>query len=236
MPPLAAGTIVIPAWNEAARIEAAVRSARAWLDGHGGGELLVVDDGSTDATAARAEALGATVIRFPANRGKGAAVRAGMLAAAGDPVLFADADLSTPIEAWELLRPRHDAGADVVFGVRTRESVRVRQGLGRVLLGRAGNWLVRGLLAGGVRDTQCGFKSFRRAAARAVFERVTIERFGFDMEVLVIARRRGLRLETVPVPWTNDPRSTVRPVRDALRTFRELGRIFWNKVRGRYDG
>lgn len=232
---MAAGSIVIPAYNEAARIDAAVRAARAWLDGHGGGELLVVDDGSTDDTAARAERLGATVIRFPANRGKGAAVRAGMLAATGDPVLFADADLSTPIEAWDLLRARHDAGAEVVFGVRTRDSVTVRQALPRVWLGRAGNWLVRALLARGVHDTQCGFKSFRLAAARAIFERVTIERFGFDMEILVVAQRRGLRVDTVPVPWANDPRSTVRPVRDALRTLGDVRRIWWNKVRGRYD-
>src|SRR3990167_5219933 len=194
------GTIVIPAWNEAARIEPAVRAATAWLERHGGGQTLVVDDGSSDDTATRAERLGATVIRFPQNRGKGAAVRAGMLAATGDPVLFCDADLSTPIEAWDLLRARHDAGADVVFGVRTRDSVTVRQALPRIWLGRAGNWLVRALLSRGVHDTQCGFKSFRRAAALAVFERVTIERFGFDMEVLVIARRRGLTVDTVQVP------------------------------------
>jgi glycosyltransferase involved in cell wall biosynthesis len=234
--PLRAGTIVIPAWEEEARIVAAVRAARAWSSGEAGAaEVIVVDDGSRDRTAELAEGAGARVIRLPQNRGKGAAVRAGVLAAAGDPVLFADADLSTPIEAWAALRARHADGADVVIGVRTRESVSERQPLYRILLGKSGLVFAELLLGHGASDTQCGFKSFRADAARRIFSRLTVERFGFDMEVLVIARRLGLRIDEVAVPWAHDARSRVRAGRDALRTLGEVLAIWWRRRRGRYD-
>lgn len=236
-----AGTIVIPAYDEEERIAPAVHAALAWLapgdgDGQGGArEVIVVDDGSRDATARVAREAGARVISLPLNRGKGAAVREGMLAASGDPVLFADADLATPIEAWAALRRRHDAGADVVIGVRTRDTVTERQPLHRILMGKGGLLFAQVLLGHGASDTQCGFKSFRADAARRIFERLTVERFGFDMEVLVIARRLGLRIDEVPVPWAHDPRSRVRPGRDALRTLAEVLQIWWRRLRGRYD-
>ena len=158
-----------------------------------------------------------------------------MLAATGDPVLMSDADCSTPIPSWDDLRARHADGADVAIGIRTRETIAVPQGAARALLGKVALGIVRVLLLPGARDTQCGFKSFRRAAARAVFERGTIDRFGFDVEALVVARRLGLRTDEVPVPWRNDPRSRVRPVRDAWRTFAEVCVIRWRLGRGRYD-
>ncbi len=234
---MTSGSVVIPAYNEEERVPRAVRAVRDYFARRGeAGEVIVVDDGSADRTAALAEEAGARVIRVSPNRGKGNAVRTGMLAAAGDPVLFSDADLSAPIEAWDLLRERHGAGAPVAIGVRTRESVTVRQPLRRVLLGKVGLGVTRLLLLPGARDTQCGFKSFTRDAARAIFPRQTIERFGFDVELLVIARRLGLRTDEVPVPWADDPRTRVRAVRDAYRTFRDVLAIRWKAWRGVYDG
>jgi dolichyl-phosphate beta-glucosyltransferase len=229
------GTIVIPAYNERERIERAVESALAWLEVNDpGGEVIVVDDGSADSTSALATTAGARVSSFGRNRGKGAAVRQGMLAATGDPILFCDADLSTPLEAWPSLRERHDAGADVVIGIRTKDTISVKQPWYRVAIGKLGLGVVWLLLGLRVRDTQCGFKSFRGAAAKQIFERCVINGFGFDIELLVVARTLGLRVDQVEVPWANDPRSTVRPVRDAVRTFGEVLRILRYRWLGRY--
>lgn len=230
-----AGTIVIPAYNERDRIARAVEAAHAWFEANDpGGRLIVVDDGSADSTPALASAGGAHVISFGRNRGKGAAVRAGMMAAGGDPILFCDADLSTPLEAWPLLRARHADGADVVIGVRTKDSISVKQPWHRVTIGKLGLFVVWVLLGLRVRDTQCGFKSFRNAAAKAIFERCVINGFGFDIEALVAARTLGLRVDQVDVPWANDPRSKVRPLRDAVRTFAEVMRIMRYRWLGRY--
>jgi dolichyl-phosphate beta-glucosyltransferase len=230
-----AGTIVIPAYNERERIARAMESARVWFDANDPeGTIIVVDDGSSDSTPALASAAGAHVISFGRNRGKGAAVRAGMLAAEGDPILFCDADLSTPLEAWPSLRARHDDGADVVIGVRTKDTITVTQPWYRVAIGKFGLLVVWLLLGLRVRDTQCGFKSFRSAAAKAVFEKCVVNGFGFDIEALVAARTLGLRVDQVDVPWANDPRSKVRPVKDAVRTFIEVLRIMRYRWLGRY--
>ena len=199
----------------------------------------MVDDGSGDGTAERArEALaglpGARVLRFPENRGKGRAVKEGVLAARGRVVLFSDADLSTPIAMLDRLLERLEAGADIVIGSRAlaESDVRVHQPRLREALGKLFNAVVRRLLVPGIRDTQCGFKAFRRDAARELFEGLRTEGFCFDVEILAAARRRGLRIEEVPVAWENSKPSAVRVVRGFPRILRDLARI---RRRGRRD-
>ena len=235
-------SIVVPANNEARRLPPTLAAIAAYIDASGrDAEVLVVDDGSTDGTADAARgATGAgmppRVLTFVRNRGKGAAVRAGMLAAGGDHVLFMDADGSTPISEVERLLPVAVAGAPVVIGSRYNDggSIKIRQPWYRVALSRVGNRLIQLVLLRGVRDTQCGFKLFSRDAARALAGRLTCERFSFDMELLVIAKNLGYRVEEVPVNWYDTPGTRLRPVRSALQTLADLIRIRWNLSRGRY--
>lgn len=235
-------SIVLPAYDEAHRIGPSVDRVLAWLDRQPfAGELIVVSDGSRDATAAVARQAGkgrARVLENAVNRGKGHAVRCGVRAAQGDVVLFSDADLSTPIEEAARMLGAHAAGYDVAFGSRAlpASDVRVRQAWWRESMGRVFNRIVRGVAAAGMDDTQCGFKSFRRDAARAIFERTRIDRYAFDVELLWIARRLGHRVAEVPVVWCNDPESKVHPVRDASRMLVDLAWIRWHAARGRYDG
>jgi glycosyltransferase involved in cell wall biosynthesis len=235
-------SIVLPAHDEAARIAAALERACTYLDARDyASELIVVSDGSRDATAAIAREAGggrAEVIELPVNRGKGFAVRVGVAAARGEVVLFSDVDLSTPLDEVARFLARHEAGADVVFGSRAlRESrVATRQSWWRETMGRGFNQIMRRVLPLETRDSQCGFKSFRRDAARAIFRRARIDRYAFDVEVLWIARRLGLRVEEAPVVWRNDPLSKVHPIRDAARMILDLAAIRWNTARGAYDG
>jgi dolichyl-phosphate beta-glucosyltransferase len=238
--PAVALSVVIPAYNEAARIGPTVARVIAYLDGRadlaGRWEVIVVDDGSRDTTAdvARAAAGGearARVLVQPANRGKGAAVKAGVLASAGDRVLFSDADLATPIEELEKLEAALAAGADVAIASRALpdSDIRVRQHRLRETMGRTFNVVVRALMAqavGGVRDTQCGFKLFTRAAADALFGALTIDAFAFDVELLVLARGR-FRVAEVPVVWRHVEESKVSPGRDAVRMFADVVRLRW---------
>jgi dolichyl-phosphate beta-glucosyltransferase len=200
-------SIVIPAFNESRRLPRTLAATRAYLDSRGlCAEILVVDDGSGDDTAAIAGATaGVTALRCPQNRGKGYAVRTGVLRATGARVLFMDADLATPIEEIEHLEAALDAGAPIAIGSRPlRESqLLVRQPLVRELAGRAFNRVVQALATPGIHDTQCGFKLFTHAAAQAVFARCTLDGFGFDVEALLIARRLGLRIAEVPVRWAH---------------------------------
>jgi dolichyl-phosphate beta-glucosyltransferase len=205
---------------------AAVRSALARVEG--GVELIVVDDGSTDGTADQARAAGADrVITHATNRGKGAAVRTGVLAATGGTIAFTDADLSYAPEQLEGLLEIVESGFDVVVGSRKHDMTRtlVQAGRLRELGGRVINRLTRAVLLGNYRDTQCGLKAFRAEAGRFIFERSKIDGFAFDVEVFVIAERNGLTLAEVPVTVVNTTRSTVRVARDALRLVRDLFRI-----------
>lgn len=235
-------SIVLPAYDEAARIARSVERACAHLDAQSwAGELIVVSDGSRDATAAIAREAGAgraMVIELPVNRGKGFAVRVGVAAAQGEVVLFSDVDLSTPLDEIARFLARHEAGVDLVFGSRSLPDSRVavRQAWWRQAMGRTFNQVARRVIELDTRDSQCGFKSFRRDAARAIFGRTRIDRYAFDVEVLWIARRLGLRVEELPVAWTNDPDSKVHPVRDAARMLIDLGAIRWHATRGAYDG
>ena len=232
-------SVVIPAYNEERRLPESLAKIRAFLETRGQSfEIVVADDGSRDATAAVAEAKGGAatrVLRGETNRGKGHAVRTGMLAARGERRLMTDADLSTPIEEIVHLEGRLASGSDVAIGSRAVRGARieVRQGRFRETAGRAFNVLVRLLLLPGIRDTQCGFKLFTARAAQAVFEPVRLDGFSFDVEALYVARRAGLRVAEVPVVWRNDAATRVGGLSGA-RAFLDLVRIRWNGARGRY--
>jgi dolichyl-phosphate beta-glucosyltransferase len=227
-------SVVIPAYNETARLEPTLRRV---IDHcrvhHPAFEIIVVDDGSTDGTPELVERIGAEehrvkLIALGANRGKGAAVRAGMLAARGREVLFSDADLATPIEELDKLRRRLADGCDIAIGSRAAPGadIRVRQHPMRELMGRTFNLMVRVAALGGIRDTQCGFKLFRRDAAHDLFGHACLDGFAFDVEVLWLARGR-YQVAEVPVVWSHVDDSKVSPGGDAARMFVDLLRIRW---------
>lgn len=232
-------SFVIPAYNEERRIRDTLVRAEAYLrEQPYEWEIVLVDDGSGDATVetARAAFPGVRVIAYRPNRGKGHAVRTGMLEARGAFRVFSDADGSTPIEELEKFWPRFETGADVVIGSRTLPDadVQVRQTWRRQTMGRVFNLFVQALAVRGIPDTQCGFKGFTAAAAQAVFPRQTIERFAFDVEILYIARKLGLRIDQVGVRWLNSPDSSVDAVVDSSRMLAELITIRMKDLRGRY--
>jgi dolichyl-phosphate beta-glucosyltransferase len=236
-------SVVIPAYNEARRIGPSLRRVKDYLEacyGAGGFEIIVVDDGSQDRTAAVVDQFAAgasevSLIRLPHNRGKGAAVRAGMLAASGEAVLVSDADCSTPIEEVDGALTLLAEGTDVVIGSRAVVGSRllVRQTRLRESLGRLFNLLLRTCLPIPYRDTQCGFKLFRREAARAVFQRAQIDGFAFDVEALLLARQLGYTVREMPVRWINDPESKVTLLRHPAQMLADLWRLRRTFARGR---
>ena len=234
-------SIVVPAFNEAARVGACVDRATAYLAAQPyASELIVVSDGSTDATAQIAREAGrerVQVIETPTNRGKGFAVRTGVLAAAGSQVLFSDVDFSTPIDEVERFLAAIAAGFDVVVGSRALpdSDVRVRQAWWRQSMGRTFNHIARAAIGFEMRDTQCGFKCFQRDAARAIFSRARIDRYAFDVELLWIAQRLKLRVGELPVIWADDSHSKVHPIRDSLRMLVDLAAIRRHDARGAYE-
>jgi dolichyl-phosphate beta-glucosyltransferase len=234
-------TVVVPAFGEAERIGETVRRLRKDLDvvdEDGGLEIVVVDDGSTDGTAVAARRAGADqVLVLPVNRGKGAAVRAGVLAARGRTIAFTDADLSySPDHLIELLE-QVESGWDVVVGSRRHDDTTtlVRARRVREIGGRAINLLTRVVLLGNYRDTQCGLKAFRSDVAQVIFGHSRIDGFAFDVEVFHLLELYQLSLAEVPVRVVNSSRSTVHAVPDALRTVRDVFRVrHWSR-QGRYD-
>ena len=234
-------SVVIPAYTEAERIGDTVgdvRAALAEVDAAEQFEVIVVDDGSADDTAEVARAAKADqVLVLPENRGKGAAVRAGVLAARGRTIAFTDADLSYPPHQLVRLLTEIEAGFDVVVGSRKHieATTLVRAGRLRVLSGRVFNLLTLAVLLGQYRDTQCGIKAFRSDVARTLFSRARIDGFAFDVEVFHLIERDRLSLKEVPVALANSETSTVRVGIDAARMLRDLFRIRWWGYRGLYD-
>ncbi len=226
-------SIIIPAYNEESRIDATLDLVLRHLRKAGlSFEVIVVDDGSTDRTAAAVSGRTDAEVRLlglERNRGKGAAVREGMLSASGTYRFFVDADLSTPIGEIDRLLGELRNGTDVCLGSRGLDErlVKRHQPWYRETMGKIFNRFVRLLVLRGVADSQCGFKGFREAAARAVFSRSRIDRFSFDVEVIYLARRYGLAVKEMPVEWYNDPRTTVNPLTDASRMLWDLLRIRW---------
>jgi dolichyl-phosphate beta-glucosyltransferase len=235
-------SIVIPAYNESARIPATLRSVVDCIRGRGwSAEVVVVNDGSRDDTAGvvREFALDAPEVRLlenPSNRGKGYSVRSGILHALGDIVMFTDADLSSPIEEAEGLFAAIASGADIAIGSRWLATSRQthRQPLYRQVFGRCFNALTRMVMNLPFADTQCGFKAFTRSAAQTVFQLQTIERWGFDPEILFIALKRGYHIQEVAVSWAHDERTRISYLRDGLQMLKELAIVRWNAMIGRY--
>ena len=233
-------SIVIPAYNEEQRLPGTLDRIAAYVE-HSPipvAEILVVDDGSRDGTAALIEARGGIVrkVSNPGNRGKGYAVRNGMLAAKGDWILSTDADLSAPIEELEkLMAAARRENAVVAIGSRAldRKLVKVHQPMMRELSGRAFNIFMRAVTGLPFRDTQCGFKLFRQDAAKSIFERQIEDGFSFDVEDLMIARALGLRSIEVPVEWSNVEGTKVS-LTQGVKSFSDLARIRSRAVRGHY--
>jgi glycosyltransferase involved in cell wall biosynthesis len=240
-PPSPELSIIIPAFNEERRLPRALERIRDYLAAKQlDAEVIVVDDGSADRTAQvveewHAQMPGLRLLSNGRNRGKGFSVRHGVLEARGRLALFTDADLSAPIEEAEKLLDalRH---FDVAIGSRAvdRSLIEVHQSRFREVAGICFNWLVRLVTGLPFVDTQCGFKAFRRERARIVFEQQRTEGFGFDPEILFLARRHGLKAVEIPVRWAHDPHTKVNVLRDSLRMFAELFLIRWYWLLGRY--
>ena len=236
-------SIVIPAYNECARIEGTLERVMGCVQKRGwDAEVLVVDDGSTDETVTvvqrwmeRHERL--HLIKNPGNRGKGYSVRNGLLQAAGDIVMFTDADLSAPMEEAERLFAAIESGADVAIGSRwlDKQKQTVQLPLYRRFFGRCFNRVTRVVMGLPFKDTQCGFKAFKREAAQTIFRLQTIERWGFDPEILFIARKLKYTIVEVPVTWGHDERSRMSYLKDGMKMLEEMAEIRTNSLRGRYD-
>jgi len=234
-------SIVIPAFNEELRLPATLERLATYLErSRRDVEVLVVDDGSKDRTATVAESLRSKiptlrVVPNGVNRGKGYSVRHGVREARGRIVLFTDADLSAPIEEADKLVDALE-NFDVAIGSRAvnRSLITVHESPFREFAGIIFNKLVRLILWLPFVDTQCGFKAFVRDRCQIIFEQQTIERFGFDPELLYLARRHGLRAVEVPVRWGHSPATKVNMLRDSLQMFLDVFVIRWNSLLGRY--
>ena len=229
-------SVVIPAFNEAARLPQSLERIAAFLAGWGRSyEVIVVDDGSGDETARRARDAGATVLQNEGNRGKGYSVRRGMIAARGAHRLMTDADLSTPIEELDRLLRVQEQGLDVVIGSRALpdSNIEIRQPWYRENMGRVFNLMVRLLAVPGLHDTQCGFKLWSARAADDVFRAARLDGFSFDVEALFLARKRGYSIAELPVTWRNDAATRVGMLGGFL-AFPDLLRIRTNHWLGRY--
>jgi len=236
-------SIVIPAYNEGARVSKALGEVlrvvreRAW-----NAEVLVVNDGSTDRTAAIVAEFAQVnpevrLLNNRENRGKGFSVRHGVLNAVGEIVMFTDADLSSPMEEAERLFDALHQGADIAIGSRWLERNRQthKQPLYRQFFGRCFNAITRLIMGLPFADTQCGFKAFRRPVAQTVFQLQRIERWGFDPELLFIALKRGYKIHEVPVTWGHDERSRLSYLKDGIKMIEEIAYIRWEAFAGAYD-
>lgn len=245
-------SVVVPAYNEERRLPQTLETIIAYLNRQAyDSELIVVDDGSADQTARVVESFVASHPRVKLirndHRGKGYAVRTGVLAARGHIVLFSDADLSTPIEEIAQVLPWFDRGYGVVIGSREGKGARrIKEPIYRHIMGRIFNMIVRVLTVRGIDDTQCGFKAFRDDVAKDVFARMKLYGenakkitdamvTGFDVEVLFIAQKAGVKIKEIPVEWRYGTETKVNPLKDSWRNFRDVAMVRWNDLRGRYN-
>ena len=246
-------SVVVPAYNEERRLPQTLETIDAFLAKQSyASELIIVDDGSVEKTPAIVEAYGSAHPRIKLirndHRGKGYAVRTGVLASRGHIVLFSDADLSTPIEEIGEMLPWFERGYGVVIGSREGKGARrIKEPFYRHIMGRVFNMVVRLLTVRGIDDTQCGFKAFRDDVARDVFTRMKLYGenaqlvtgsmvTGFDVEVLFIASKSGIKIKQVPVEWQYGNESKVNPLKDSYRLFRDTMLVRWNDWRGMYNG
>jgi dolichyl-phosphate beta-glucosyltransferase len=236
-------SVIIPAYNEVGRLRPTLETTVSYLRGRGAPfEVIVVDDGSADETSAlvrgfEQEAPEVRLIRLPLNRGKGFAVRTGIVNARGERILFADADGATPIGELPRLERALDEGAGVAIGSRALGlgEVHVEARAHRRLMGRLFHLLVSVLAVRGFKDTQCGFKLFTAEAAHDLFPRMRMNGFSFDVEILVMARKLGYPVREVPVNWTHQPGSRINLVTDSVRMAFDLFVIRVRQLRGDYD-
>lgn len=211
-------SVIIPAYNEAERLPLTLIDIDQYLSrANYSSEILVVNDGSTDETAEVVKKMSETIknlklIDNPINQGKGAVVKQGMLLAQGEIRLFTDADNSTSIDQFEKMIPYFKQGFEVVIGSRALKESELRppQPFYRRILGKIGNLIIQFLLLSGLKDTQCGFKAFKEKAAEKIFSKSKIAGFGFDVEILALAKKFGFRIKEIPVVWVNDVRSKVK--------------------------
>ncbi len=236
-------SIIIPAYNEGARLGATLDRVLQYASAQGwDAEVIVVNDGSRDQTPDLVRRYAQTyptlrLLENPGNRDKGYSVRNGMLRAEGEILLFTDADLASPIEEAPKLFAAIQSGADIAIGSRwlRPELQTQRQSLLRQFYGRIFNLALRILLGLKFKDTQCGFKAFTRSAAQIIFPLQKIERWGFDPELLYLACRASLNVEEVPVAWSHQAGTRISPLRDGLRMFGEALTVRWNAVTGKYS-
>ncbi len=241
-------SIVIPAFNESQRIVSSLHKIAEYISSKDGRyEVIVVDDGSTDPTVevvrrvlpslnARTKNSTWMVISVGQNKGKGSVVKRGMLAARGRMVLFSDADLSTPIGELDRLSMEMEKGCDVVIGSRAVRGSKITksQPFYRVFMGKTYNMIVRSLTIRGIHDTQCGFKLFKKSVVVPIFSRQTIDGWGFDVEILYVAKKLGYCIKEIPVEWADDRGTKVTPLKTAFEMFFEIIHIRKMDALGRY--
>jgi glycosyltransferase involved in cell wall biosynthesis len=236
-------SIIIPAYNEGARLSTTLEKVLAHVAERGwNAEIIAVNDGSRDNTAEIIRGFAdknprLQLLENPGNRGKGYSVRNGMLHARGEILLFSDADLSSPIEEADKLFAAINDGADIAIGSRwLRSDLQTqRQPLYRQFFGRIFNLMLRVTLGLNFKDTQCGFKAFTQRAAKTIFPLQRIERWGFDPELLYLAKKFGFKVAEVPVEWAHSEGTRISPLRDGTKMFQEMLKIRWNALSGRYE-